>query len=410
MAPYFGPALKDTNDKKEKADYIAGEERLSPFSGLKPADVQRNSYAELPTAIVPAYSMGGLQVDALEKRVANYAIPKEEVDALTGLLEKAAKKDEDDFKATSADEYAAAKAEAIAIYKKQHGLLKRILNRKAHKGWKGKIEVAAPKSERTELLESLVKTRDIVLEGYELFKDLPGLLAGDYNAYGELKAREKKLEDEIKLMGEAVAKAPEECGKCEKAIGILSEYPALPDDEKEKARLSVMEILGYEKLPSIDSPPARNMLIEKISAAIAQTRLNAMNYNASLELVRQELVSVVEQQKLIEEQMEELNKTWLPTLKHIDSARLRYDMTSRYARSAATVMGMNKLREKNTFANAETIAAIARVRKAQEDSRLQAEAVEEGAAEAERLLEGKAEYAAEELAVPAEPARFERKA
>lgn len=354
------------------------------------------------TAIVPATSLAGLQVDALEQRIARYVIPPDEIHALADMLEKAKEKDIDAFKAGNGEAYAAAKAEAIVAYKKKHPLIKRILHRKNYKGWKDGIKVDVPKSERTRLLECIVETKDIVLEGYELFKDLPELLTGDYKAYGELKTKERKLEDDIKLMDEAISKAPEECRKCEEAMGLLSEYHLLSDDEKEKAKASIMETLNYNHLPKIDKEDVRKILIERISDAIAQAQLQAMNYNANLELARQELASVSEQQKLIEEQMEEMSKTWLPTLMHIDAARLRYDQTLRYGRSAAKMIGMNKLRERDTIGNIETKAAIIRTRKAQEDSRLLAEAYEEGAAETELLLEARAEFE--------EPVLMERKA
>ena len=149
-------------------------------------------------------------------------------------------------------------------------------------------------------------------------------------------------------------------------------------------------------------------------------QLNAMNYNANLELSRQELLSVVEQQKMIEEQMAELSQTWLPTLKHIDEARLRYDSMSRFAESAEEVIGMNRLRARNVMANAEAQAAIDRVLKVQARERLNAEAAEEGAAEIQQLYAHRTRAAdaiikcpealEEVVEVPAEPIKIERRA
>jgi hypothetical protein len=376
---------------------------------------------EPSTAIVPASAttaIAGLQVDALERRVAKYHIPADQVDAVTKMLEESKTKDEKDYIAGNGEAYEAARQTAIAEYKKKHPLLERICHPIKYKGWKDRVKVETPVGERTQLLESLVTTRDIVLEGYQRFSKLPGILQKTYADYAKLQSREKELETEIQQMETAVKEAPAEIKACEEVIDILSRYETLAPEEKEKVSIAVAEGFGRKGTPSLETPAIRKRMIERFSEAAAQRQLNAMNYNANLELSKQELVSVVEQQKMIEEQMSELSQTWLPTLKHIDEARLRYDSMSRFAESAAEIIGMNRLRARNVEANAEAQAAIQRVLCVQAESRMIAESVEEGAKEIQQLYAGKTRAADAVLKcpevgvveVPAEPIKIERRA
>lgn len=397
------------------------------------------------TAIVPAstIAIAGLQVNALEKRVEKYHIPKDQVDAVIALYEAAKQKDIDDFIKIDKNAYEKLRQKEIAVYKKKHPLLERIMQRKRHKGWKGRIVVPIPSSERTALLETIVTTMDIVLEGYEMFRDLPGIISKTYSDYGRLKARQKELEKGIEAMEKAAEEAPLLVAANERIIGQLSDYPALSQDEKDKIFLSVFDAmrelvsgsiaqemfikkaeermahdgmpeyiefrdalrqyaaldsaqkiqvqdklpieLKKELLPSLETAGGRKIIAEALSDITAQMQLSVMNCNANLELSRQELESVIAQQKLIEEQMEELSQTWLPTLKHIDEARMRYDSMARFAESSAKIIGMNRLRARNVEANAKAQAAIARCIDAQRDSRIAAEAFEEGAEEVKKL-------------------------
>ncbi|MDI6736929.1 MAG: hypothetical protein QME12_00235 [Nanoarchaeota archaeon] len=64
------------------------------------AGTDRASMAEIPqTAIVLAStaSIAGLQVDALERRVAGYQIPSDQVDAVTKMLEPPTEGPDDSF-------------------------------------------------------------------------------------------------------------------------------------------------------------------------------------------------------------------------------------------------------------------------------------------------------------------------
>ncbi|MDD4878138.1 MAG: hypothetical protein PHO02_03825 [Candidatus Nanoarchaeia archaeon] len=415
------------------------------------------------TAIVPASSMYGLQVDALERRVAKYKIPSDQVDAVTKLYEAAKQKDIDDFKAADIDAYADAVKKAIQDYKQKHPWIQRMLDRRRHKGWKDKIVVPIPSSERTDLLESIVTTRDIVLEGYEMFRDLPDIISKTYKDYAGLKSRQKELEAGITSLEKAAEEVPLLVAANEKILGQLSDYSVLSEEERKQVFLSVFDamkelvsdsmmqkmfikkaearfaqgglpeykdLLGAlrqyssidsaqklqiqdmlpielkkELLPSLESASGRKIIADALSEMTAQKQLLVMNCNANLELSRQELESVVEQQKLIEEQMDELSQTWLPTLKHIDGARMRYDSMARFAESSAKILGMNKLRARNVEANAEAQAAIARCIDAQRDSRIAAEAFEEGAEEVKKLYAGRTAEADAVLAAP-EPVEF----
>ncbi|MFH1066236.1 MAG: hypothetical protein V1734_07030 [Nanoarchaeota archaeon] len=396
------------------------EKREPPMQWPEPpedTEIQENKYTEASTAIVPASTNAGLQVDALERRVERYHIPSEQVDTVTKMLEDSRAKDEKDYIAGNGEAYESARKTAIAEYKKKHPLLERILHPVKYKGWKSKVKIEVPAGERTQLLESLVTTRDIVVEGYERFSKLPGILQKTYADYSKLQARETQLETEIGQMEEAVKDAPKEIAACEKVIRLLSDYTMLPAEEKQKVAETVAQAFGRTGTPSLETEAIRKRMIGKFSEGIAQRQLNAMNYNANLELSKQELVSLVEQQKMIEEQMDELSRTWLPTLKHIDQARLRYDSMSRFAESAAEIIGMNRLRARNVVANAEAKAAIQRTLAVQAESRMIAECVEEGAAETEMMYLDRTREADEVLKapeaqveaveVPAEPIKIE---
>lgn len=386
-------------DEIKTGENIVGIERLSPFSSLEPDETSKSSYAQPSTAIVPASSIGSLQANALEQRIAEYVIPKEQIDAVTKMYDASKADDVEVFKAGNGTAYAKAEKEAITAYKKKHPIVKRILDRKIHKGWKKIIEVPVPKSDRTELLETLVATKDIVIEGYERFSKLPGLISRQHLKYNELTARAAKLEDEIMMMEGAMVKAPEDVKLGEAFIGKLSEYEMLADKEKEELKASIREKLGGSKTPLIDKLDVRKVLMERISDGIAQTQANMINYNANLELARQELISVYERTKLIEEQLKEFSKTWLPALKHIDGARLRYDTMADLAESAAELIGLNKLRERDAIENIKAKAAIDRTRCAIKESRMLAETVEESVEETERLLMGKEDVCIEKLEI-----------
>lgn len=365
----------EADGKKETPEeaYVNGHE-------IGPIKVRRTTYAEPSTAIVPVSQHGLLaqaEIISLEARIQTIHIAEAEAKNNAELLGKSKVKDQE---AHGVDVGA-----AIQAYRQEHKKIQRaVLYFK--RGWKKyKPDTSIDVSERTGLLESVVQMQATIAEGYQMFSEFPKTVKKISNNYGKLKAKEIELGQRLGELETLMQELPLDIQNGENQLRKLKDYALL--DAREKAGL-IIELRVYsptEAVPRLEIAEGRKIVVEWVESAIAKKQLEAMQYGTSKILAAQELSSVKEQRAMIEEQMEEINKTWLPALSRLELLKQTYDMITGFEPAAMAALGMNKLREKSVPLIADAKAAIQRAKKAVAQSRLNAEAAEEAEPEIQEI-------------------------